>query len=103
MQVTQQTAELNIGKKQKGFNLLWDMSVVMQVSRRLWTCLCGNALYFFNNTKDIHVSKRGCPKLDPDGCKGFVIVSICLALLLTSLLKKFTFHSELIHHNRFLV
>lgn len=29
-----------------------------QASRRLWTCLCGNSLYFFNNAKDIHVSSR---------------------------------------------
>lgn len=31
---------------------------VWQASKRLWTCLCGNALYFFNNAKDTHVSFR---------------------------------------------
>lgn len=29
---------------------------VYQAFRRLWTCLCGNSLYFFNNAKDTHVS-----------------------------------------------
>lgn len=29
-----------------------------QASRRMWTCLCGNSLYFFNNAKDTHVSFR---------------------------------------------
>lgn len=29
---------------------------IWQASRRLWTCLCGNSLYFFNNAKDAHVS-----------------------------------------------
>ncbi|XP_061549291.1 signal-transducing adaptor protein 2a isoform X2 [Phycodurus eques] len=26
--------------------------------RRLWTCLCGNALYFFNNSKDTHYVEK---------------------------------------------
>lgn len=29
-----------------------------KVSRRLWTCLCGNTLYFFNNTKDTHYVEK---------------------------------------------
>ncbi|XP_063076497.1 signal-transducing adaptor protein 2a [Engraulis encrasicolus] len=29
-----------------------------KVSRRLWTCLCGNSLYFFNNTKDTHYVEK---------------------------------------------
>ncbi|KAF5897301.1 semaphorin-4E-like isoform X1, partial [Clarias magur] len=28
------------------------------VSRRLWTCLCGNTLYFFNNAKDTHYVEK---------------------------------------------
>lgn len=31
-----------------------------QASRRLWTCLCGNSLYFFNNAKDTHVRSTLC-------------------------------------------
>ncbi|CAB1331414.1 unnamed protein product [Coregonus sp. 'balchen'] len=27
-------------------------TTVTKASRRLWTCLCGNTLFFFNNTKD---------------------------------------------------
>lgn len=57
VQVTQHSAELNVGEKKLEDWLIVNVSVVMQVSRRLWTCLCGNALYFFNNTKDTHVSK----------------------------------------------
>ncbi|XP_076838237.1 signal-transducing adaptor protein 2-like isoform X2 [Brachyhypopomus gauderio] len=29
-----------------------------KVSRRLWTCLCGNTLFFFNNTKDSHYVEK---------------------------------------------
>ncbi|XP_013876391.1 signal-transducing adaptor protein 2a isoform X1 [Austrofundulus limnaeus] len=29
-----------------------------KASRRLWTCLCGNSLYFFNNAKDIHYVEK---------------------------------------------
>ncbi|XP_053508029.1 signal-transducing adaptor protein 2a isoform X2 [Ictalurus furcatus] len=29
-----------------------------KVSRRLWTCLCGNTLYFFNNAKDTHYVEK---------------------------------------------
>ncbi|XP_061834722.1 signal-transducing adaptor protein 2a [Nerophis lumbriciformis] len=34
-----------------------------QAPTRLWTCLCGNALYFFNNAKDAHYAE----KLDLNG------------------------------------
>lgn len=33
-----------------------------QASKRLWTCLCGNSLYFFNNAKDAHVRLRHSDK-----------------------------------------
>ncbi|XP_037837869.1 signal-transducing adaptor protein 2a isoform X1 [Kryptolebias marmoratus] len=29
-----------------------------KASRRLWTCLCGNSLYFFNNAKDTHYMEK---------------------------------------------
>uniref|UniRef100_A0A3B5LIV3 Signal transducing adaptor family member 2a n=1 Tax=Xiphophorus couchianus TaxID=32473 RepID=A0A3B5LIV3_9TELE len=29
-----------------------------KASRRLWTCLCGNSLYFFNNAKDAHYVEK---------------------------------------------
>ncbi|XP_051557697.1 signal-transducing adaptor protein 2-like isoform X3 [Myxocyprinus asiaticus] len=29
-----------------------------KVARRLWTCLCGNTLYFFNNAKDAHYVEK---------------------------------------------
>ncbi|XP_039458146.1 signal-transducing adaptor protein 2a isoform X2 [Oreochromis aureus] len=29
-----------------------------KASRRLWTCLCGNSLYFFNNAKDTHYVEK---------------------------------------------
>ncbi|XP_046883665.1 signal-transducing adaptor protein 2a isoform X1 [Hypomesus transpacificus] len=29
-----------------------------KVSRRLWTCLCGNTLFFFNNAKDTHYVEK---------------------------------------------
>ncbi|KAG7266564.1 hypothetical protein CRUP_011149 [Coryphaenoides rupestris] len=29
-----------------------------KASRRLWTCLCGNAMFFFNNPKDTHYVER---------------------------------------------
>ncbi|KAM7400843.1 hypothetical protein PAMA_005157 [Pampus argenteus] len=29
-----------------------------KASKRLWTCLCGNALYFFNNAKDTHYVEK---------------------------------------------
>ncbi|XP_034051893.1 signal-transducing adaptor protein 2a isoform X1 [Gymnodraco acuticeps] len=29
-----------------------------KASRRLWTCLCGNSLYFFNNAKDSHFVEK---------------------------------------------
>ncbi|XP_026880842.2 signal-transducing adaptor protein 2a [Electrophorus electricus] len=29
-----------------------------KVSRRLWTCLCGNTLFFFNNAKDSHYVEK---------------------------------------------
>ncbi|XP_067308832.1 signal-transducing adaptor protein 2a [Pseudorasbora parva] len=29
-----------------------------KVARRLWTCLCGNTLYFFNNSKDTHYVEK---------------------------------------------
>lgn len=44
----------------------WELSLIhlilhvclhsQQAFRRLWTCLCGNSLYFFNNAKDTNVS-----------------------------------------------
>uniref|UniRef100_A0A8D2ZPZ2 Signal transducing adaptor family member 2a n=1 Tax=Scophthalmus maximus TaxID=52904 RepID=A0A8D2ZPZ2_SCOMX len=34
-----------------------------KASRRLWTCLCGNSLYFFNSAKDTHYVE----KLDLNG------------------------------------
>uniref|UniRef100_A0A8B9H5L6 Signal transducing adaptor family member 2a n=1 Tax=Astyanax mexicanus TaxID=7994 RepID=A0A8B9H5L6_ASTMX len=30
----------------------------IRVSRRLWTCLCGNTLYFFNSAKDTHYVEK---------------------------------------------
>ncbi|CAL8345646.1 unnamed protein product [Merluccius merluccius] len=29
-----------------------------KASRRLWSCLCGNAMFFFNNAKDTHYVER---------------------------------------------
>ncbi|XP_029477050.1 signal-transducing adaptor protein 2a isoform X1 [Oncorhynchus nerka] len=29
-----------------------------KISRRLWTCLCGNTLFFFNNAKDTHYVEK---------------------------------------------
>ncbi|XP_051984572.1 signal-transducing adaptor protein 2-like isoform X2 [Xyrauchen texanus] len=29
-----------------------------KAARRLWTCLCGNMLYFFNNAKDVHYVEK---------------------------------------------
>uniref|UniRef100_A0A3P8XRD9 SH2 domain-containing protein n=1 Tax=Esox lucius TaxID=8010 RepID=A0A3P8XRD9_ESOLU len=31
---------------------------LLQISRRLWTCLCGNTLFFFNNAKDTHYVEK---------------------------------------------
>lgn len=59
----------NVGVINKRTTQIWKISsvscyttcvcvCVWQASRRLWTCLCGNSLYFFNNAKDAHVRIR---------------------------------------------
>lgn len=46
--------------------LFVNLSLRVQTSRKLWTCLCGNMLFFFNEKKDTDVSNQR----DLGSCKG---------------------------------
>ena len=64
------TAYVGVIKRETSITHMWEKQsfilhvcsffCLWQASRRLWTCLCGNSLYFFNNAKDSHVSIRLC-------------------------------------------
>ncbi|XP_048844897.1 signal-transducing adaptor protein 2a [Brienomyrus brachyistius] len=59
-----------------------------KVSQRLWTCLCGNALYFFNSTKDSAYAEKldlsGFISLTDDDSRGRNLEAARLTLRLRS-------------------